>query len=212
MRPLDDKRVTKIQFNQVAFLPQSVPESGRESSPEPEPKFRVDPLQLGPRPKNSSAIPSTSEQVQKVNRDTPMKISLQQDDRLGNIISTDLVVRDESPWVTFEHHYDCDLAGTVAVCVRSSGSRAVRAIRKYPSKDADKILEILRSTCHKNVASTLECFRTPDALYAISDFDPLTLDHIVACNAFPGQLQLAAIMSQVCFPSFLSTSTRLLII
>ncbi|EKV17072.1 hypothetical protein PDIG_16990 [Penicillium digitatum PHI26] len=31
----------------------------------------------------------------------------------------------------------------------------------------------------------------------LSKFDPLTLDHVVACKAFPNQVELAAIMSQV---------------
>jgi hypothetical protein len=64
--------------------------------------------------------------------------------------------------------------------------------------DSDKILDVLRSTNHKNVASIWECFRTSDALYTLGEFDPLSLDHIVACKVFPDQQQLAAIMSQVC--------------
>jgi hypothetical protein len=76
-------------------------------------------------------------------------------------------------------------------------------VRQYPIEDADKILRILRSMRHENLASIRECFRTPELLYTLGDFDPLVLDHIVACKAFPDEQELAAIMSQVC-SSFLS--------
>lgn len=118
----------------------------------------------------------------------------------GNSADSDLVIRDKPPWDTFKKYYECDLAGTVAVCVRRSGRHAASAIRQYPSKDADRILGILRSIRHRNVVSVWECFRTSDALYTLSKFHPLTLDHVVACKAFPDQRQLAAIMSQVRSP------------
>jgi hypothetical protein len=115
-----------------------------------------------------------------------------------SIIGSGLTVRDESPWGTFRKYYDCDLAGPVAVCVRSFGDRGVWAVRQYPIEDADKILRILRSMRHENLASIRECFRTPELLYTLGDFDPLVLDHIVACKAFPDEQELAAIMSQIC--------------
>jgi len=43
-----------------------------------------------------------------------------------------LTARNEPPWNTFRKYYDCDLAGPVAVCVRSSGDRGVWAVRQYP--------------------------------------------------------------------------------
>jgi hypothetical protein len=57
---------------------------------------------------------------------------------------------------------------------------------------------------HENLASIRECFRTPELLYTLGDFNPLVLDHIIACKAFPDEQELAAIMSQV-RSSFLST-------
>ncbi|KAJ5976533.1 hypothetical protein N7481_010240 [Penicillium waksmanii] len=94
-------------------------------------------------------------------------------------------------------YYDCDLAGPVAVCVRYSGDRGIWAVRQYLIEDADKVLWNLRSMRHRNLASTRECFRTPDILYTLGEFDPLILDHIVACKAFPDEQELAAIMSQL---------------
>ncbi|CAG7923596.1 unnamed protein product [Penicillium olsonii] len=196
MRPLDEKRVTKIQVDQVALVQQPLHKNYAEVSPATKPKLKPGPLQPGSRLIKSSATPSPPEPPSKVIPGSPGDIALQGTGHLENSIGSDGFLRDESPWDTFKPYYECDLAGTVAVCVPCSGSRAARAIRRYPSKDADRILEILRSTSHTNVVFVLECFRTSDSLYTLSKFDPLTLDHVVACKAFPNQVELAAIMSQ----------------
>jgi hypothetical protein len=133
-------------------------------------------------------------------RSSPRQETMQWESGIG----PGLTVRDESPWDTFRRYYDCDLAGPVAVCVRSSGDRGVWAVREYPIEDAGKVLRILSSLRHRNLASIQECFRTPNILYTLGEFDPLVLDHIVACKAFPDEQELAAIMSQVC-SSFLPT-------
>ncbi|KAJ5158895.1 uncharacterized protein N7500_008546, partial [Penicillium coprophilum] len=139
-------------------------------SPVTEPK-----LKPSSRLINRSATPSPSE---------PPRTS-----RLENNIGSD-------GFDSFKPYYECDLASTVTICVLCSGSHAAWAICRYPSKDADRILEILRSISYKNVVFVLECFRTSDSLYTLSKFDPLTLDHVVACKAFPDQVELATIISQ----------------
>jgi hypothetical protein len=144
-----------------------------------------------------TAAPSSSEPGLKTIQRPPRALALPDISESGNSAGSDLVTRQESPWETFENYYECDLAGTVAVCVQRSVPRSVWAIRQYPSRDATRILDILRSTHHKNVMAVSECFHPSDALYTLSKFHPLTLDHIVACKAFPTQEQLAAIMSQV---------------
>ncbi|PKX88864.1 uncharacterized protein P174DRAFT_464611 [Aspergillus novofumigatus IBT 16806] len=77
-----------------------------------------------------------------------------------------LVKKSEPPWKTFKKCYKCNLAGTIAV------------IRRYPSKDANRILEILCLMHHKNVIAVSECFHPSDAFYTLSNFLPLTLDYI----------------------------------
>lgn len=201
MRPLDDKRVTKI-LDTVPTLQQS-PDKKDPAAPANEPRLKPGPLQPGPRPIKRPTTPSPSEPPGKVIRGPPKHFTLQGTSHLENSFGWDGFVRNESPWDTFKPYYECDLAGNVSVCVRSSENRAAQAIRRYPSEDADRILGVLRSTSHKNVVSIWECFRDSDSLYTVSKFDPLTLDHLVACKAFPGQVELAAIMSQVCCDLFL---------
>ncbi|KAJ5976640.1 hypothetical protein N7481_010347 [Penicillium waksmanii] len=170
MRKLGEKRVTRIQAAQVALLPQ--PQTQIEVSPVTDLIPGPQPLHLGPAPGKRSITSSTSEHTGKKNRSMPQSPPRQETMQWRSIIGSGLTVRDESPWGTFRKYYDCDLAGPVAVCVRSSGDRGVWAVRQYPIEDADKILRILRSMRHENLASIRECFRTPELLYTLGGFRP----------------------------------------
>ncbi|KAF7164508.1 hypothetical protein CNMCM6106_001026 [Aspergillus hiratsukae] len=197
MRPVDDKRVTQILVDAVPAPRKSAADT---EAVVPQPP-QLNAKRRGAIPSNGrlvkrTAAPSSVGPGGKTIQGLPRALALPEISESGNSAGSDLVIRQEPPWDTFEKYYECDLAGTVAVCVRRSVRRAVWAIRQYPSKDANRILDILRSTHHKNVIAVWECFRTSDALYTLSKFHPLTLDHVVACKAFPNQQQLAAIMSQ----------------
>jgi hypothetical protein len=196
MRKLGEKRATRIQAAQVALLLQ--PQTRTEVSPVTDLKPCPPPLHLEPATGKRSATSSVSEHIGKKTRLMPGSSPRQETMQWQSIIGSSLTVRDESPWGTFRKYYDCDLAGPVAVCVRSFGDRGAWAVRQYPIEDADKVLRILRSMRYRNLASVRECCRTPDILYTLSEFEPLVLDHIVACEAFPDEQELAAIMSQVC--------------
>ncbi|KAL4737681.1 hypothetical protein BDV11DRAFT_206595 [Aspergillus similis] len=129
MRPLDDKRATKIQVDQVPLLQQPVHKNYAEGSPKTKLKLTPGPLQASSHLKKGSTMPAHAE-----------------------------LIRGPRVWSTL--YYECDLAGTVAACVRSSDSRAVRAIHQYLIQKADRIMGILRSISHKNVVSIYELFRT----------------------------------------------------
>ncbi|KAJ5974826.1 hypothetical protein N7481_008533 [Penicillium waksmanii] len=169
MRKLGEKRVTRIQAAQVALLPQ--PQTRAEVSPVTDLEPGPQPLHLGPAPGKRSITSSTSEHTGKKTRLMPQSSPRQETMQWQSIIGSGLTVRDESPWGTFRKYYDCDLAGPVAVCVRSSGDRGIWAVRHVSA---------LRNFCTH-----------------WGDFDPLVLDHIVACKAFPDEQELAAIMSQL---------------
>lgn len=198
MRPVNDKRVTQIFVETVPAPRKSAADAEAvvPSPPELNAKRWGETSSNG-RLVKKSAAPSSVEPGGKTLRGFPRVLALPKISESGDSAGSDLVIRQEPPWKTFEKCYECDLAGTVAVCVPRSGRRSVWAIRRYPSKDANRILKILRSTHHKNVIAVSECFHPSEAFYTLSNFHPLTLDHIVACKAFPNQQQLAAIMSQV---------------
>lgn len=198
MKSNKEKRVTRVQPYQVALV-QSSAEGRGDTAPPPESKLKPRPLQPATRPSERPTTPSFSDSHERAMRRSPHLPALQETSKEENHTSQD-IIRHESPWDTFEKDYECDLAGAVAVCLRFKGKRAVRAIRQFSVKEADTVLQVLSSMKHDNVASVLECFRTADALYTISEFDPLTLDHIVACKQYPKPNQLASLMSQVCSP------------
>lgn len=200
MQSMGNKRATQFRADDVPLLKQAPPDTKAAVQSPPELKSKLKGTASSARLAKRPAALSLAESSRKVIRGPQRTLALPEISESGNGLGSDLVIRDEPPWDTFKKYYECDLAGTVAVCVRRSGRRGVWAIRQYPCKDADRILEILRSTRHKNVLSAWECFRTSDALYTLSEFYPLTLDHVVACKAFPDQQQLAAVMSQVYFP------------
>lgn len=198
MKPVGNKRATQYWADKVPLVKQA-PHDTKAAVPsatELKSKHKGTAPYSARLAKRPAAL-SLSESSHKVIQGSQQALALLETNGSGNGSGSDLVIREEPPWDTFKKYYECDLAGTVAVCVWCSGCCGIWVIRQYPCKDADSILGILRSTSHKNVLLAWECFRTSDALYTLCKFHPLTLDHVVACKAFPDQQQLAAIMSQV---------------
>lgn len=188
-----EKRATRIQPSQVALLSQLSPKNEGVSQ------------SSDPKWKSGNYVPSSHSHLTKIAPSSPPEPggkTIKGAPRASNShADSDFNVRNESPWDTYKKYYECDLAGKVFVCVRASDGRAAQAIRSFSNMNRDRILKILRSTNHKNVASVRECFCISNSFFTVSEFDPLSLDHIVACKAFPDQQQLAAIMSQVCAPN-----------
>ncbi|KAE8396923.1 kinase-like domain-containing protein [Aspergillus pseudonomiae] len=100
------------------------------------------------------------------------------------------------PWKSFKKRFDCDLAGTVAIVTRRSDPSDIQTIRQFAPKDGKNVMQALRSLRHEKIFSATECFQFDGILYTVSEFYPLTLEHIVACKVFPNERQLAAIMEQ----------------
>lgn len=201
-----DKRVTRIQASQVALL-QHIPPGNEAVSSSTDLKEKSERI-LSDSKAHGSSVSSLLQPTGSTGRvisGSPRPLALQANSHTGS----DSKIRNESPWDTYKGYYECDLAGIVTVCVRASDGRAARAIRRFSGTDSDRIMRVYPATSHKNVASIWNCFCTSDALYTLGEFDPLSLDHIVACKAFPDQQQLAAIMSQVCAKSEFVQKVRL---
>ncbi|KAB8212842.1 hypothetical protein BDV33DRAFT_210788 [Aspergillus novoparasiticus] len=107
------------------------------------------------------------------------------------------VIRRRSPWDTLKDLFTCDLAGPVSIAVHEKDPSRVIAVRAFSKKKADIWLQVLQQTHHPNVISANEIFKDHGMTYFIVDDLPLTLEHLVACDIFPSELQLASILAQV---------------
>ncbi|KAH2144446.1 hypothetical protein KXV68_005351 [Aspergillus fumigatus] len=108
-----------------------------------------------------------------------------------------LSIKRESPWRTLKDLFTCDLAGPVSVAVDDKNPSKVIAVRAFSKKKADTWLQVLEQTQHPNVISARQIFKDHGMTYFIVDDLPLTLEHLVACDVFPSELQLASILVQV---------------
>ncbi|KAF7133643.1 hypothetical protein CNMCM5793_004951 [Aspergillus hiratsukae] len=116
--------------------------------------------------------------------------------RREGLAAQPLVIR-ESPWRTLKDLFTCDLAGPVSVAVDDKNPSKVIAVRAFSRKKADTWLQVLQQTQHLNVISARQIFKDHGMTYFIVDDLPLTLKHLVACDVFPSELQLASILVQV---------------
>ena len=107
------------------------------------------------------------------------------------------VIRRGSPWHILKDLFTCDLAGPVSIAVHKKGPSEVIAVRAFSKEKADVWLQVLQQTQHPNVISATEIFKDLGMTYFIVDDLPLTLEHLVACDIFPSELQLASILIQV---------------
>lgn len=108
-----------------------------------------------------------------------------------------LYIQRGSPWGALKDLFTCDLAGPVSVAVHDKNPSKVIAVRAFSKKKADIWLQVLQRTHHLNVISAREIFKDHGMTYFIVDDLPLTLEHLVACDVFPSELQLASILVQV---------------
>ncbi|KAL4936128.1 hypothetical protein BDV06DRAFT_205574 [Aspergillus oleicola] len=121
-----------------------------------------------------------------------------QSSRRGEGVTVQLPgIRRGSPWGNLEQLFTCDLAGPVSVALHVESPSKVIAVRALSKAKADTWLQVLQQTQHPNVISAREIFKDHEMTYFIVDDYPLTLEHLVACDIFPSELQLASILVQV---------------
>jgi hypothetical protein len=107
------------------------------------------------------------------------------------------VIRRGSPWHILKNLFTCNLAGPVSIAVHEKDPSKVIAVRAFSREKADTWQQVLQQTQHPNVISATEIFKDYGMTYFIVDDLPLTLEHVVACDVFPSELQLASILVQV---------------
>ncbi|CEL09502.1 hypothetical protein ASPCAL12637 [Aspergillus calidoustus] len=102
-----------------------------------------------------------------------------------------------SPWDTLKDLFTCDLAGPVSIAVHNKHPSKIIAVRAFNKEKAAIWLRVLQQTQHPNVIAAREIFKDHGTTYFIVDDLPLTLEHLVACDIFPSELQLASVLAQV---------------
>ena len=80
------------------------------------------------------------------------------------------------------------------------------AIRTAAKANGEDLLEKYSCLHHTNIISASECFKNDGLFHFIVDDLPVTLEHLVASDAYPNEVQLASILKQVSFRNMLSKS------
>lgn len=121
------------------------------------------------------------------------------------------LIRTCSPWETYKPIFTCDLAGAVSICEhRRLGSKVV-AIRSSLRTDREDSLHKYTRFDHFNIISASKCFKDNRVNHFIIDDLPISLEHLVASDAYPSEVQLASILKQVSSCYCLFPKTTLLI-
>ena len=122
-----------------------------------------------------------------------------------------LVIKEESPWETYNANMRVRLDMWLAKAVRRDGTNdGVVAIRTFSEASTDQILQRYKTLDHRGLVNAFEIFLTDGAnehVHVVSEYLPFCLDHVVASGRRPTDGQLASIMAQVnpmdCLPLFL---------
>lgn len=116
--------------------------------------------------------------------------------------STDMIVRQESPWDTYRRIAVLEIGGQVIIAVDLSRSSRMRTFREYARADTEQLLHYFRNSDNPNILCAQECYLDQSSMYALVDHLPLTLNDLVRCRSlYPTEAELASIISQVCFSS-----------
>lgn len=109
------------------------------------------------------------------------------------------VVRNGSPWDSYKAIFTCELAGTVSICENRGQSSKLVAIRSSARPDGEEMLRKYVTLRHINIMSAIECFKGDEWFYFLVEDLPVTLEHLVASDAYPTEAQLASILKQVSY-------------
>lgn len=112
-----------------------------------------------------------------------------------------LVIKEESPWETYNANMRVRLDMWLAKAVRRDGTNdGVVAIRTFSEASTDQILQRYKTLDHRGLVNAFEIFLTDGAnehVHVVSEYLPFCLDHVVASGRRPTDGQLASIMAQV---------------
>ncbi|KAE8132437.1 hypothetical protein BDV38DRAFT_287751 [Aspergillus pseudotamarii] len=107
------------------------------------------------------------------------------------------IIRKESPWETYRKVYDCNLDGPLEVAIPRVHPGRLVAIKSIKRKDINEIPRFFQRLQHSSIHSCQECFLYQGSVFLLYDYIPVSLDHLVACEAHLNETELAAVLAQV---------------
>lgn len=188
-----ETRFAMFQAQAIVPSPTSVPEDNPEQS-------------IGtPRsPKRQERHAAEGKRPRKILKGSPKPLVLPRRDGLGP------VMRNGSPWDTYKIIFTCELAGTVSICEHRRQASKVVAIRTLAWLDGEGALRNYMCLNHINIIAAVDCFKNDGLFHFIVEDLPLTLEHLVAIDAYPTEVQLASILKQVSFLNYTFPNTAIL--
>ncbi|PGG99689.1 hypothetical protein AJ80_09303 [Polytolypa hystricis UAMH7299] len=115
----------------------------------------------------------------------------------GGALGDTFIIRRESPWETFKKIYECELAGRFDVAIPHVRPERLVAIRTIRAENIDRMLHLYQRIQHPNILCPQECFLHEGSAFALHDDIPISLDHIIACEAYLDEVELATILVQI---------------
>lgn len=206
MKSDQDKRATRFDMLQ-AQAHFSSPATAAETQPH---NLTKHPNNTQSSLKRQKGPVAQQDRARKILRGTPKPLELPTIVNSGGLAQSPLV-RNCSPWEVYQPIFTCDLAGTVSISEhRRRGSKVV-AVRSSSRTDGEELLHKYTRFDHINIISASECFSDNGVNHFIVEDLPISLEHLVASDAYPTEVQLASILKQVssCY-YFLQRTTSLM--
>ena len=97
-------------------------------------------------------------------------------------------VQNCDPWDIYKVIFICDLAGQVTISENRHHSSKVVAIQTAVNVNGEDLLEKYSCLHHINIISASECFKNDRLFHFVVDDLPVTLEHLVASDAYPTEV------------------------
>ncbi|KAJ5640354.1 uncharacterized protein N7484_008216 [Penicillium longicatenatum] len=107
------------------------------------------------------------------------------------------VLQNGSPWDIYKVIFTCELAGKVSICENHRQNSQLVALRTTTRLEGVELLKKYVRLNHINILSAMEYFKEDTSLHFVVEDLPVTLEHLVASDAYPTEAQLASILKQV---------------
>jgi hypothetical protein len=150
-----------------------------------------------PSKRKKGTLTRNPEKHKKIMQGPVRDLALVEASRSGQDPVDKSAVRRESPWENYMKVYECELAGRFDVAIPRVRPQRLVAIRTIRGKGVEQTLRLFKRIQHPNILSSQDLYLHEGSLFILHDDIPVSLDHIVACEAYPDEVELAAILSQV---------------